>query len=173
MNIEQLLEKLKNIENPLQTIIDGVRFRGEEQGRFRFKYNNYQTYAGDCLINNTPTSLYLANAIFYAIERASQRRYIEKNGHLDVLAMLGFPLVVAIDISKYKTKPGIEPNEEVIIGEIDRRDIFVLFDDKVDFLKDIIPTSWYATLIFQQKQARKTENIKREIKELKRLMINQ
>lgn len=91
----------------------------------------------------------------------------------DVLTMPGFPLVMAIDMSKYKTKPGIEPNEEVIIREIDRRNIFVLFDDEVDFLNDIIPPSWYETLIFQQKQARKTENIKREIKKLKRLMVKQ
>jgi len=78
-----------------------------------------------------------------------------------------------IDISKYKTKPGIEPNEEVIIGEIDRRDIFVLFDDKVDYLKDIIPAAWHESLIFQQKQARKAEDIKKEIKRLKRLVVNE
>lgn len=170
MDIEQLLEKLKSIKKPLRTKLNGIRFKGEEQGRFRFKHNHYQKYAGDCLINETPTSFYLDNAIFYANERASQRRYIEKNGHLDILPILGFPLVMAIDISRYKTKPGIEPDEEVITGEIEKKDIFVLFDDKVDFLNDIIHPSWYATLIFQQKQARKTESIKSEIKRLKTLI---
>ncbi len=164
MNIDQLILKLKKSQDVVNTEFDGIRFRGEEQGRFRFKYNNYQKYAGNCLINETPTSRYLNSAIFYANERASQRRYNENTGEID--PSQGYPLVMAIDISDYLLEPGIEPNEEVIIGEIDRRDIFVLFDDKTDFLEDTILASWHEPLIFQQKQARKVENINPKIKEI-------
>ena len=66
MLLEKILSNLKNLSDPVNTEINGIRFRGEEQGRFRFKYNNYQTYAGDCLINETPVSKILGQAITYA-----------------------------------------------------------------------------------------------------------
>ena len=77
---------------------------------------------------------------------------------------------MAIDTSEYLLKPGLEFREEVISGEIDKKDIIVLFDDKVDYLKDIIHPAWHEALVFQQKQARKVDKIRKEIKTLKKLI---
>ncbi len=168
MLLEKILSNLKNLSDPVNTEINGIRFRGEEQGRFRFKYNNYQTYAGDCLINETPVSKILGQAITYANLRTELRRYDEKTG--EIYPYQGFPLVMAIDTSEYLLKPGLEFREEVISGEIDKKDIIVLFDDKVDYLKDIIHPAWHEALVFQQKQARKVDKIRKEIKTLKKLI---
>ena len=168
MLLEKIMNALKNMLDPVNTELGGVRFRGEEQGRFRFKYKAYEKYAGDFGKNETPVSKLLRDAIFYANERASLRRYDENTN--EIYPCKGFPLVMAIDITPYLLKPGIEPNEEVIIGETYKKDIFVLFDDKTDYFKGIISNSWHSSLIFQQKQARKTERIKKEIRRLKILI---
>ena len=129
MRINDILAKLARQES--------IRFRGEEQGRFRFKFNN-DDYCGSVGSRKTSVTAGLNYAILYAIHRSDGRRYNEQIGQPIMCQRYGFPLVMAIDVSKYPRRPGAEPGEEVLSGKIEREDIVILFDENTDYLKQLI-----------------------------------
>ncbi|MDP1695519.1 MAG: hypothetical protein Q8L29_01245 [archaeon] len=145
MEINELLERLKSSKNPATDKIEGIRFRGGEEGRFRYTWNNYNCYFGrierDGPLEHktehkiTSTSRDLGYAICYALNKG---RCLELNGQPIVDSRVGFPLVMAINIKPYLVYPGVECNEDEIHGEINKRDIFVLFDSHVNYLEDLL-----------------------------------
>lgn len=143
MEINELLSILKSANSPARDRIEGIRFRGEEEGRFRYKWNNWKKYwgrferYGQRENKITSTSQDLLYAIAYALQD-NRARCLELNGQPIVDSRVGFPLVMAINIKPYLTLPGLEYREDEIYGEINKKDIFVLFDSHVNHLENLL-----------------------------------
>jgi len=166
--MDGLLEKLKSSKNHAIDKIEDIRFRGEEEGRFKYKWNNYNRYFGRIIREGhfkhrtekkiTSTSTDLLYAIAYALQD-NKVRCLELNGRPIVDSRIGFPLVMAINIHPYFIYPGLEVSEDIICGEINKEDVFVLFDSKTNHFKELLEEYHTALkhLLTRQNKAREEE----------------
>ncbi len=152
MDIEEFRTRLRGAEFILEEEIANIRFRGEEQGKFRYR-RKQEYYVGNYSDMETSTSYLLPWVIIYAMERAGKSAVDEEDGQPKIPLQTGYPVVMAIDVTDYDLKPGLEGEEEVISGPIKQEDVLLLFDDKIDFIKEIFPTGAGKVFYEQLKEA--------------------